>query len=79
MTLLFWLGNVVMNSLKLPAFLKNIALAHESNKNYSEAILYLKKYRAFAPFEEQEELRAWLTELESNLAQQLAAEKAGRS
>lgn len=60
---------------KLPAFLKNIALAHESNKNYAEAILYLKKYRAFAPFEEQEELRAWLTELESNLAQQLAAEK----
>ena len=64
MTLLFWLGNVDMNSLSLPAFLKNIALAHESNKNYSEAILYLKKYRAFAPFEEQEELRAWLTEFE---------------
>ena len=56
---------------KLPAFLKNIALAHESDTNYSEAIVYLKKYRAFAPFEEQEDLKSWMTELELNLQQQV--------
>lgn len=55
---------------QLPAFLKNIALAHEANKNYTEAIVYLKKYRAFAPFEEQEDLKVWLTELEANLKEQ---------
>lgn len=55
---------------KLPAFLKNIALAHEADKDYTDAIVYLKKYRAFAPFEEQEELKAWLTELESSAEQQ---------
>ena len=55
---------------KLPAFLKNIALAHEANNNFSDAIVYLKKYRAFAPFEEQEKLKAWLTELEEHLATQ---------
>ena len=55
---------------KLPAFLKNIALAHEADKDYVDAIVYLKKYRAFAPFEEQEELRAWITELESSAEQQ---------
>lgn len=50
---------------QLPAFLKNIALAYEANQEYTEAIDFLKQYRAFAPFEEQEELKSWLTELES--------------
>ena len=50
---------------QLPAFLKNIALAHEKNENYSMAIDFLKQYRAFAPFEEQEDLKVWLTELEA--------------
>ncbi len=56
---------------KLPAFLKNIALAHESDNNFADAIVYLRKYRAFAPFEEQEELRSWMTELELKRKQQL--------
>ena len=56
---------------KLPAFLKNIALAHESDNNFADAIVYLRKYRAFAPFEEQEELKSWMTELEVKLQQQL--------
>ena len=61
---------------KLPAFLKNIALAYEADENYTEAITYLKKYRAFAPFEEQEDLKAWLIELESRAKQQLAEQEA---
>ena len=60
---------------KLPAFIKNIALAYEADENYVDAIVYLKKYRAFAPFEEQEELKAWLTELESSAEQQLVEQQ----
>ena len=48
----------------LPAFLKNIALAQESVGLYLPAIETLKTYRAFAPFEEQDELRTWLEDLE---------------
>lgn len=61
---------------QLPAFLKNIALAYEANKEYPQAIDFLKQYRAFAPFEEQEELKTWLTELEKLQAEALAAEEA---
>ena len=61
---------------KLPAFLKNIALAHEANNDFDNAIIYLKKYRAFANFEEQEELKTWLTELESKQSDQLAQRQA---
>ncbi len=60
---------------QLPAFLKNIALAHEANQDYPKAIDYLKQYRAFAPFEEQEELKVWLVDLESKQAK-YAAEQA---
>ena len=57
---------------ELPAFLKNIALAQESAGQYSQAIQTLQTYRAFAPFEEQEELRTWLEDLEekSSLVQE---------
>ena len=58
---------------QLPAFLKNIALAYEANKAYSEAIDFLKQYRAFAPFEEQVELKTWLTELETLAAEEVLA------
>lgn len=61
---------------KLPAFLKNIALAHEANNDFNNAIMYLKKYRAFANFEEQEELKTWLAELESKQAKQLEQRQA---
>jgi len=67
---------------KLPAFLKNIALAHEANNDFENAIIYLKKYRAFANFEEQEELKTWLLELEEKQANQIekmqAEEKAAK-
>ncbi len=56
---------------ELAPFLKNIALAYEANKQYPEAIDYLKQYRAFAPFEEQEELKAWLKELEELETEQI--------
>lgn len=59
---------------QLPAFLKNIALAYEANKEYPQAIDFLKQYRAFAPFEEQEELKTWLTELEKLNTEALATE-----
>ena len=59
----------------LPAFLKNIAIAQEANGNYTAAIVYLKKYRAFAPFDEQEELKVWLTELEADLEQLVAQQE----
>ena len=60
---------------ELPAFLKNIALAYEANQQYAEALDTLKQYRAFAPFEEQDELKQWSDELTVKLTEQEDAQK----
>ena len=57
---------------KLPAFLKNIALAQEAMNEYSEALETLSTYRAFAPHEEQDALREWQENLETQLEEQVA-------
>ena len=44
---------------KMPAFLKNIALAQEAMGEYEQALNTLSIYRAYAPYEEQEGLREW--------------------
>lgn len=57
---------------KLPAFLKNIALAYEGMGDYSKALETLSIYRAYAPNEEQDALREWQETLEAELATQEA-------
>jgi len=62
---------------KMPGFLKNIAIAQEAQGNYSAAIETVYEYRAFAPFDEQDFLKQWTTELEEKekLAEQAALEQ----
>ena len=59
---------------KMPAFLKNIALAQEAMDEYEQALNTLSVYRAYAPHEEQEGLREWQEALETELAQRQAQE-----
>jgi tetratricopeptide (TPR) repeat protein len=54
---------------KMPAFLKNIALAQEAMGEYEQALDTLSIYRAYAPHEEQEALREWQETLERELEQ----------
>ena len=56
---------------KMPAFLKNIALAQEAMGEFEQALNTLSVYRAYAPYEEQEGLRIWQETLEGELAERL--------